>query len=77
MWTTKGPACTAVHINLYTQWLRDVLYVFQCLHPFRRKELDIVFVVPLHAIERCNLHGTDAYTGIFRKVPLEVLFINS
>ena len=74
--TTERPARTTVHVHLDAQRLADVLNVLQCLHPSGRQEVDIVLVVALHAIERCNLHGSDARTGIFRQVPLQVGLVN-
>ena len=35
------------------------------------------YLSTLDTIERCDLHGSDANTGILGEVPLKVLFVNS
>ena len=42
-----------------------------------RQKRDVVRVITLDTIERCDLHGSDANTGILGEVPLKVLFVNS
>ena len=75
--TSERPARATVHVHFNAQRLADVLHVLQGLHPSGRQKVDIVLVVALHPIEWGNLHGSDAYTGIFRQVPLQVSLVNS
>ena len=55
----------------------DVLNGLQGLHPLGRQKRDVVLVVTLDTIERRDLHGSDAYTGILGEVPLKVLLVDS
>jgi hypothetical protein len=40
-----------------------------------RQEWDVVFVIALNTIQRRDLHCSNAHTGIFGEVPLEVLLV--
>ena len=75
--TSERPACTSGHIRLDAHLLVFLLHELEHVHPFRREIRNIVLVVALHTIERCDFHGTDTRLGVFAKVPLQILLIHS
>ena len=75
--TTERPACSGGHIRLDAHLLVFLFHELEHIHPFRREIRDIILVVTLHAIERCDFHGTDTRLGVFAKVPLQILLIHS
>ena len=74
--TTERPACSGGHIRLDAHLLVFLLNKFEHIHPFRREIRNIVLVVALYAIERCDFHCTDTRLGVFVKVPFQVFLIH-
>ena len=71
----ERPARSCGHVQFHAVLLALLLGIAQHFHPLVREVRDIVGLVALHAIERCNLHGTHAMLGIFLQVPLQVLLV--
>ena len=74
--TTERPSCTGCHICLDAHLFIFLLHELEHIHPFWREIRDIILVVALYTIERCDFHGTDARLGVFVKVPLQILLIH-
>ena len=75
-WATERPACARGHVDLNTVLAALLLGVAQHFHPFVGQIRDIIPVVPLHSVERCNLQSTDSVLGILLHVPLQILLVN-
>ena len=75
--STEWPASAGVHIDFDAQALAFGLNMPQHTHPTRRQEVNVVLLVALHAIDRCNLDGTDTSLGVCLKVICQVGAIDS
>ena len=74
--TSERPSCTCSHIGFDAHLPVFLFHELEHIHPFWREIRDIILVVALHTIERCDFHGTDARLGVFAKVPLQILLIH-
>ena len=61
--TAERPSGSTVHVHFQPQPFRFGTHVPVHLHPLRRQVVDVVGLVPLHAIDGCDFHAADSFGG--------------
>ena len=74
-WTAEWPARTIVEVHLYGVLLRHIFRIAQGLHPFGREIRQLILLIPLYAIDRCDLYGANAGLMQLVEVPFEVCIV--